>query len=210
MENKETSDNKCCVTKCDLDLGKEFWDKHYKSQTTAWDLGEVSPPIKNYIDQLTDKNINILIPGCGNTYEAEYLLLKGFNNITLIDISPTLVEKLQIKFKNNSAIKIIQGDFFALNGQYDLILEQTFFCAISPSLREKYAKIMHELLTENGKLAGVLFNRTFDFQGPPFGGTKDEYKLLFENYFNFKTFDKCYNSFSKRENTELFINLIKK
>jgi SAM-dependent methyltransferase len=210
MKNKETADNKNFVTKSDLDLGKEFWDNQYKSQTTAWDLGEVSPPIKNYIDQLTDKNIRILIPGCGNTYEAEYLILNGFNNITLIDISPTLVENLQIKFKNNSAIKIIQGDFFELKGEYDLILEQTFFCAISPSLREKYVKKMHELLTEKGKLAGVLFDRNFDFPGPPFGGTKDEYKHLFENFFNFKTFDKCYNSFSKRENTELFINLIKK
>jgi hypothetical protein len=29
-------------------------------------------PIKNYIDTLKDKDIAILIPGCGNTYEAAY------------------------------------------------------------------------------------------------------------------------------------------
>jgi len=210
MKNNETNNEKCCVTNCDLDLGTEFWDNQYKSNTTGWDLGEVSPPLKAYFDQLTDKNISILIPGCGNTYEAEYLQSLGFNNITLIDLSPTLVEQLKFKFKKNPTIKILQGDFFEHNGKYDLIIEQTFFCAISPSLREKYAIKMHELLSENGKLVGLLFDRTFEFQGPPFGGCKCEYTPFFEDKFILKYFDKCYNSFSKRADTELFINLIKK
>ncbi len=210
MENKKITEDKCCITSCDEGLGKDFWDNQYMSKITNWDLGEVSPPLKKYIDQLSDKNIRILIPGCGNTYEAAYLLEKGFTNITVIDISPTLVEKIQRKFSGNSSIKIILGDFFEHVGEYDLILEQTFFCAISPVLREKYIQKMHDLLTENGKLAGVLFNKIFDFKGPPFGGSKSEYTLLFEKLFTLKTFDSCYNSFSKRVDTELFIQLIKK
>jgi hypothetical protein len=48
----------------------------------------VSPPIKAYIDTLKNKDIAILIPGCGNTYEAAYLLLEqGFTNVTVIDIA---------------------------------------------------------------------------------------------------------------------------
>jgi hypothetical protein len=53
-------------------LDQEYWDTQYISNTTGWDLGEVSPPIKSYIDTIEDKNISILIPGCGNSYEAEY------------------------------------------------------------------------------------------------------------------------------------------
>jgi SAM-dependent methyltransferase len=210
MENKVDNTIKCCATDCNNNLGKEFWDNQYKSETTNWDLGEVSPPLKNYFDQLRNKDIHILIPGCGNTYEAEYLISLGFSNITLIDISPTLVEKLKLKFKDNPSIKIILGDFFNLEGEYDLIIEQTFFCAISPTLRDKYVNKMHDLLSENGKLVGLLFDRIFDFDGPPFGGTKNEYISLFENKFILKTFDKCYNSFFKRDGTELFIILIKK
>lgn len=70
-------------------LDQEYWNKQYTSNTTGWDLGKVSPPIKEYIDTLEDKNTSILIPGCGNTYEAEYLLEKGFTNVTVIDIAPT-------------------------------------------------------------------------------------------------------------------------
>ncbi len=187
-----------------------FWNGLYKEGDTGWDLGEVSPPLKNYVVQLTDKNIRILVPGCGNAYEAEYLLKKGFTNITLIDIAPILVIRLKERFKNNPNIHIIHGDFFAHQGKYDLILEQTFFCAIDPGLRKKYVNKISTLLAPGGKLAGVLFDKEFEQPGPPFGGNKDEYIRLFENDFIFKTIEPCYNSFAKRQGTELFINFVKK
>ena len=93
-------------------LDGTFWNNQYNTNTTGWDLGEVSPPIKAYIDQLNNKDLRILIPGCGNSYEAGYLLQQGFTNITLIDIAPILVARLQEKYRNNENIKIIQGDFF--------------------------------------------------------------------------------------------------
>jgi len=50
-----------------------FWSSKYQEGQTGWDMGEVSPPIKAYIDQLTNKDLSILIPGAGNAYEAAYL-----------------------------------------------------------------------------------------------------------------------------------------
>ena len=47
-----------------------------------------------------DKTASILIPGCGNAYEAEYLLANGFKNITIIDIAPSLVAQLLQNLKN--------------------------------------------------------------------------------------------------------------
>lgn len=193
-----------------LALNGDYWSNRYDSGTAVWDLGEVSPPIKNYIDQLLNKNIRILIPGCGNTHEADYLLKTGFTDVTVIDIAPALVAQLKEKYKDNTNIKIILGDFFKHEGKYDLILEQTFFCAIDPSLRKDYVAKMPELLAPNGKLVGVLFNRRFEEQGPPFGGTQNEYEPMFAKDFIFKTFEACYNSFPKRKGSELFINLVKK
>lgn len=191
-------------------LDGNYWNNRYITGASGWDLGQVSPPLKEYIDQLTDKNSSILIPGCGNTYEADYLLSNGFTNITVIDIAPALVTQLQQKYAGNSNIRIILGDFFELNDQFDLILEQTFFCALNPSLRKNYADKMYELLKPGGKLAGLLFNRIFDEQGPPFGGTKAEYEELFAGKFIFKTIAPAHNSFSKRKDTELFVILLKK
>lgn len=190
-------------------LGEAFWNNQYINHTTGWDLGQVSPPIKAYLDQLTNKNLRILMPGCGNSYEAEYLLQQGFTNITLIDIAPTLVTKLKNKFAANNNIKIILGDFFNHNGEYDLILEQTFFCALHLTLRKAYVATMKKLVAPNGKLVGVLFDKNFEQNGPPFGGNKTEYLLLFESAFKIVTFESCYNSFYKRQGTELFIILQK-
>ena len=202
------TNDSCCVVSCDKPLDQAYWDAQYKAKTTGWDLGQVSPPLKDYIDTLENKNSSILIPGCGNTYEAEYLLQKGFTNITVIDIAPTVVKVLQQKFAQSSNIKIIQGDFFLHQGSYDLILEQTFFCALPPTMRQKYVWKMHELLAKNGILAGLLFNRTFEVS-PPFGGNKEEYEMLFKNAFEFLKMEVSKNSITPRANSELFIELKK-
>ena len=202
--NKE----QCCVVSCDRPLDQEYWDNQYKAKSTGWDLGEVSPPIKSYIDTLENKNSAILIPGCGNTYEAEYLMEQGFTNVTVIDIAPTLVENIKQKFANNKNIAIVLGDFFEHQGKYDLIIEQTFFCALPPTMRQKYAWKMHHLLTKDGILAGLLFNRSFEVS-PPFGGSKEEYEMLFKSAFDFLKIEVAQNSVVPRAHSELFFEFKK-
>lgn len=192
----------------DNELNGEYWSKRYAENDAVWDMGKVSPPLKEYIDQLTDKNIAVLIPGCGNAYEAEYLIMQGFTNVTLIDISELLVNELKKKFPSGNP-RIIFGDFFELNEQFDLIIEQTFFCALDPVLRNKYADKMHDLLSENGKLAGLLFDQDFD-GGPPFGGSKEEYEDLFSPKFKIVMMEPCYNSIPRRAETELFFIMKRK
>ncbi len=189
-------------------LDANYWNDRYKNNDTGWDAGTITTPIKEYIDQWENKSAAILIPGCGNSYEAEYLLENGFTNITLIDIAPDLTEALRLKYKDqlDKTIHIITGDFFELKGSFDLIIEQTFFCALDPSLREAYTKKIKSLLAPEGILAGVMFNREFPV-GPPFGGSSDEYQKLFSAYFTIKTLAPCYNSIPPRAGSEVFVEL---
>ena len=191
-------------------LDKNYWDKRYDDQTASWDIGKPSRPLKEYIDQITNKDIAVLIPGCGNAHEAEYLLQVGFTNITLIDISPVLVTAIEQKLAAyiGKQLHVICDDFFNLQQKFDLILEQTFFCALDPLLRKDYAAKMYEVLKPGGKLVGVLFDRSFDIE-PPFGGSKEEYKKLFSEKFQVKTMEQCYNSIEKRKGNELFVILMK-
>ncbi len=251
-----------------------FWDKQYRDNRTFWDIGAVSPPLEAYFQQLSDKNISILIPGCGNAYEASWLLEHGFSNLTLIDISPILTSRLHEKFASlsfsssstslppslsidssrppasltpplpfdssvsttqsllldssaslkstpsrapalssdpstppaslPSTFRILTGDFFLLEKQFDLIIEQTFFCALPPSFRPAYAEKMYRLLHPGGKLVGLLFDRDFP-SGPPYGGHASEYQQLFEKKFTIKTLSPCYNSIPPRAGSELFL-----
>jgi methyl halide transferase len=204
-DRKSKIDMTCSGTSFGLPLNDEYWDKQYQQNNLGWDLNQVSPPLAAYFDQIEDKSISIMIPGCGSAYEAQYLLDLGFCDITLVDISVTLVSQLREKLIN-TPVKVVHQDFFELAGKYDLIVEQTLFCALSPSLRAKYVETMHRLLTPKGKLVGLLFNRTFEAQGPPFGGSTNEYTSLFEKHFLFHTIDYCTNSVEPRSGTELFIN----
>ena len=194
-----------------MELDNNYWSNRYSNDTATWDTGKITPPLKAYFDQLTNKEINILIPGCGNSYEAAYLLQNGFTNITLIDISATLCKALEEKFAVHlqKELQIICADFFEHKGQYDLIIEQTFFCALDPSFRNKYAEKMQQLLKTKGKLVGLLFNRDFD-GGPPFSGHENEYRQLFQQHFDIAIMEACYNSIAPRSGAELFIKLIKK
>lgn len=190
-------------------LSKDYWNNRYETAETGWDLKNISPPLKAYIDQLTNKNLRILIPGCGSGYEAEYLLKQGFYDVTVIDFAPLAVEKMKSYMSEYQTIKIVCADFFTHTDKYDLILEQTFFCALDPSLRTKYVQKMSELLPEDGKLAGLLFGVQFP-NNPPFGGSREEYLDLFSNNFKINLLEPCYNSVKPRAGNELFFNFSKK
>jgi hypothetical protein len=188
-----------------LELDKTFWEERYKNQSTGWDVGAVSEPLKVYIDSLQDTSIAIMIPGAGNSYEAEYLYEKGFKNVDVIDIAAQPLKNFMSRVPDFPEENLIQTDFFECSKTYDLILEQTFFCALDPVLRPAYAKKMSELLNQNGKLAGVLFNFPLSEAGPPFGGSLEEYLTYFEPFFKIKTLETCYNSILPRAGNELFI-----
>lgn len=191
-------------------LDASYWESRWKDKRTGWDIGHASPPIMTYMQTYHDKEASILIPGCGNAYEAALLVDLGFTNITVVDISPTALVMAKEKVKNQNTINFICADFFSLNGSYDLILEQTFFCAIPRSMREEYARQSADLLVRRGRLVGVLFDREFSKEEPPYGGTSSEYMGIFKAHYQFEHFESCYNSIAARNGTELFINLIKK
>ncbi|NCA21677.1 MAG: methyltransferase domain-containing protein, partial [Crocinitomicaceae bacterium] len=134
-----------------MELDAQFWQSRYENNQTGWDLGSASPPLVHYFNQLEDKNIKILIPGCGNAHEAEYLFNNGFQNVFVIDLAEAPLKNFKSKAPEFPENQLIQGDFFILEDTFDLIIEQTLFCAINPELRNEYIKKTSNLLTENGK-----------------------------------------------------------
>lgn len=186
-------------------LDRTFWETRYHNADTGWDLGAPSTPLKEYLDQLTNKDARILLPGGGRAYEAEYAHNLGFRNVFAMDLSDVPLNDLLARCPSFPKEHTITGDFFAHEGRYDLIMEQTFFCAIAPSLRQRYVEHMHTLLNPGGKLVGVLFNDVLNTDKPPFGGSRAEYAPLFGAVFKTVTFESCYNSIPPRAGRELWL-----
>lgn len=189
---------------------RSFWETRYVNNQTGWDIGYISTPLKIYFDQIKNKEISILIPGAGNAYEAEYLYNNGFTNVYVMDIAAQPLLNLKSRIPDIEDKFLLQDDFFSHKGSYDLIIEQTFFCSLDPGLRSNYALKISELLRLRGKLIGVLFNTSFDHEGPPFGGYIEEYQNIFSEFFNIRTLSTCYNSILPRQEQEVFINFEKK
>ena len=189
------------------DLGQAYWENRYQDDTARWDLGVISPPIKEYIDQLENKGLKILIPGAGNSYEAEYLFKKGFHNVYVVDLAPSPLRNIKDRVPKFPEGQLLQANFFDIEMKFDLIIEQTFFCAIDPSLRDKYVSQASNLLNNGGKIIGLLFDAPLNEDQPPFGGTKLEYIDRFSSKFLLNTMELATNSIDSRAGRELFINL---
>ncbi len=188
-----------------LKLDSEYWNNRYLDKTHRWDIGYPSPAITNYFDKIEDKNVKILIPGCGNAYEGEYLHNLGFTNITLLDIAEESKRLFLTRVPDFKNFKV--EEFFEFEGEFDYIIEQTFFCALNPKLRESYAQKMKTLLAPNGKLIGLMFHAELYKDHPPFGGNKSEYLKTFAPYFSSVKMEITKESIEERMGRELFIEL---
>lgn len=189
-------------------MSKEYWENRYLNNEIPWDIGYPSPALSAYFQNIQDPNLKILIPGAGNSHEAGWLWNNGFKNVWVLDISPTALGNFQNSFPDFPKTQLLENDFFQLQDKFDLILEQTFFCAINPELRKDYVKATHQLLKPEGKLVGLLFDFPLTEAGPPFGGSKEEYVEIFAEHFKIHRLEKSYNSIKPRMGKEFFFQFI--
>ena len=180
---------------------KEFWSERWEKGETQWDAGAPTTPLAEYINTLQDRQLNVLIPGCGSGYEAELLWTRGFKNVWVIDLAEIPLKQFKDRNPDFPQEQLICGDFFNLNKKFDLVLEQTFYCAIPPTMRDQYVSKMAEIIVPGGKLTGLLFNFPLTEEGPPFGGSEEEYRQRFAPYFELNILQSAHNSIKPRLTT---------
>ena len=161
----------------------KFWENLYISDDAGWDLGGPTPVFKTIFSTIKPKKICII--GCGKGYDAVMFARNNFN-VTAIDFAPSAVKSLKsLAKKNKVIINVLEKDIFSLatqyNNSFDYVLEQTCFCAIHPSKRKEYEKLVYRILKTNGKIIGLWFPLDKDINdgGPPYGTTVEEVKSLF-------------------------------
>lgn len=189
------------------ELDRDFWNNRYQEGTTGWDIGYASPAILSYFEKSQNKSLRILIPGAGKAYEASALYNMGFHAVHVLDIADLALENLKNRCPEFPEDQMHCADFFEFNAQFDVIVEQTFFCALPKWRRREYVKKCHELLVEDGRLVGLLFDVPLNEDRPPFGGNVAEYRRLFDPFFIIEKMEKCISSIPQRMGNEVFILL---
>ena len=189
------------------------WQRHYDEDDLGWDLGHVAPPFVDLLESNAIFPCKTLVPGCGRGHEVIFLAENGFD-VTALDFSTGAVNHLNsFILERKLNIKVLNLDFFELDSThdclYDLLIEQTFFCAISPSQRPLYVETVARILKKGGMIAG-LFYHTGQEGGPPFNTTRQDIIKHFSDSFEIRELAQAKNSADKRKDKEWLAILIKK
>ena len=189
------------------------WQDHYESNDLGWDLGQVAPPFVKLWEEEKLPVGKALVPGCGRGHEVIFLAENGFE-VTAIDFSKGAVTYLERALEErNLSGRVLHQDFFGLDnshdGVYDLVLEQTFFCAIAPRQRQDYVRNVTRILKPGGMLVGLFYN-TDKEGGPPYNTTREDIKVNFAKNFKIQELHKTTLSAEQRKDKEWLSILIKK
>lgn len=152
----------------------EFWDTRFRDGVTPWDAGGVPARLQKYL--IGKAPGRVLVPGCGSGYEVRLFAEHG-DDVLGIDFSDQAIDAAR-RALGVLANRVRQADFFHLQeGQFDLVYERAFLCALPRPRWPAWGTRMAELVRPGGALAG-FFYLDDNQRGPPFGTTSDGLKAL--------------------------------
>ncbi|GAA6061617.1 hypothetical protein JCM10212_000959 [Sporobolomyces blumeae] len=180
------------------------WDQCWKAQVTPWDsqAKDVQPSLRELVedkwhdvdgvewsDLVEGGKGKALVAGCGRGYDAIYFASKGFDAVGM-DLSPTAVERAKEHHASLSGapqnVTFQAADFFSfdLATPFSLAYDFTFFCALPPSMRQRWGDRYAEVVRQDGVLITLEYPLDGDRQGgPPYSVSEQAYdEVLSPNF----------------------------
>ena len=187
----------------------EFWEACYESEMDGWDLGGPTPVFERLASEIPKGKICGI--GWGRGYDAVAFAKAGFD-VTAIDFSRNAVmDARENARKEGVDIQVLRQNIFDLPEnlfyQFDYVMEYTCFCAISPTRRFEYDRVVWQLLKANGKLLGLFLplDKELEEGGPPWGVEISELQKLFGLHWDLEYEEMPRESIERRANREILM-----
>jgi EEF1A lysine methyltransferase 4 len=114
---------------------REYWDKRYASEPAEEDFDwfKTYAELKNIFDEIIQpqgKNSKILMLGCGNSTLTSEMVADGYKNITNLDYSDVLIQKMKARFPDQDwrtmDVRELKENANQLGGKesWDIILDK--------------------------------------------------------------------------------------
>ena len=163
------------------------WEAQYRAGDTPCELGRPSPPLVDLVDAYRACLGRVLVPGCGRGDDALYVATLGAD-VSGWDPAPSAIaaaraaaqgQGLPVTFDVRDALAPELRDV----GAFDTWIEHTFFCALPPESRPRYAESAAAVLRPGGLLLGIF---VLDGRpgGPPYSTTSADLLTLFRPWFD--------------------------
>ncbi len=160
------------------------WEGRYRSGDTPWDLGGPPPVLLQVLERHPARTrvLRVLVPGAGTGHDAIAWARAG-HRVVAIDIAPAAVARARENVRRAGvSVEVLLADLFALParlaGAFDVVWEQTCFCAIPPERRPEYVDAMASVLRPGGSFHGLFWNHGRP-GGPPYDVTVGEVRASF-------------------------------
>lgn len=186
---------------------QNFWNEQYKKmQKPGWDLQQPSPIFLDMLPRLKLHKSKIIVLGCGEGHDAALFAENG-HVVTAVDFSEAALAKARLRYSHLN-INWLNQDVFQLSHdydhQFDLVVEHTCFCAVTPDRRQELVDIWSRLLHSQGQLMSIFFVMPKYF-GPPYGATEWEIRKRLNKKFQFLFWNRSQLSVPSRLGKELFV-----
>jgi SAM-dependent methyltransferase len=166
-----------------------FWERLYDSEGDRWELRRPAPPLAAYLEKAPLPVGKVAVLGCGRGHDCRLLAKAGYE-VWGFDFAPQAIREAQA-LAREEGLEIVfeQKDIFDLvkdyRGFFDGIWEYTCFCAIEPSRRPEYVRLVSSILKPEGWLLACFYPVRDGAGGPPFPTTESEIRRLFAPHFTF-------------------------
>lgn len=160
------------------------WAARYEARDTPWDKGSAHPELERRLQAGELEPFGqgrALVAGCGRAHDAAALARAGWK-VSAVDVVDAISKE------NREAIEGAGGavhltDALAFDDfeePFDLVFEHTFLCALHPTERGAWAKLIQRSLATGGCLAHVVFpaDKPSADGGPPHGTSPDAVREL--------------------------------
>lgn len=166
-----------------------FWQGLYDRREDGWELGQPAPPLAEHLARTPPSRGRVAVLGCGRGHDCRLLARAGYQvwgfdfTSQAIREAATLAkhEKLDIVFEQRDIFDLV-ADY---RGFFDGVWEYTCFCAIDPTRRGEYVRLVREILKPDGWLLACFYPLREGTDGPPFPTSEAELRRLFARHFTF-------------------------
>lgn len=190
-----------------------YWDAIYEAETRPrWDLGDVAPPLKHWLEHARPQPGRVLIPGCGFGHDVRLLAERGFEAVGVDFADRAIARALELHANAPGTPRFRQADIFDLAatdaGAFDYVYEYTCFVAIHPQRRAEYARLVHRVLRPGGRLIGCFYNHGRP-GGPPYDATREHVLAAFAKGFRIEKLEVSPHSVERRQGHELWAEFVR-
>ncbi|KDP29557.1 hypothetical protein JCGZ_19270 [Jatropha curcas] len=156
------------------------WEKCWEQGLTPWDLGQPTPVLLHLHRTGALPMGRALVPGCGSGHDV-FAIASPERYVVGLDVSGQAIKKaeeLSSSSPNANCFTFLKADFFTWHPPelFDLIIDYTFFCAIEPEMRARWALKIQDLLKPDGELITLIFPIDDHVGGPPYKVSVSDYE----------------------------------